>query len=258
MSSYKITPKRTTLWQKTWYILKPFVIYMVVKTFAMLTLAMVISMLPVKGIDLWVEEHSYQLSAVVNAAASLVGAGFLLEDFLKEVAVTGEIDIDARAWKRLCQWIGNGFRRCSQQMALGLSACAAGGAIFALAFNYLIAFVSDMLAVESQKYESVEAIQYSVPLWLGLILYGLISPVVEEMVFRGVLYNRMKRFYSVPRSVILTALLFGIFHANLPQFVYGTCMGILMALAYEKLKCFVAPVVFHMAANISVFLLSFI
>ena len=101
MSSFKITPKRSTLWQKTWYILKPFVVYMIVKTCAMLTLAMLIPMLPVKGIDLWVEEHSYQLSAVVNAVASLVGAGFLLEDFLKEVSVSGEIDIDAGIWKQV-------------------------------------------------------------------------------------------------------------------------------------------------------------
>ena len=258
MSSYKITPKRSSLWQKTWYILKPFVVYMIVKTCAMLTLAMLIPMLPVKGIDLWVEEHSYQLSAVVNAVASLVGAGFLLEDFLKEVSVSGEIDIDAGLWKRLWQSFKNGLCRCDQKMAAGLVGCAAGGVVLAFSFNYLIAWVSGLLKIESQKYENVEAIQYSVPLWLGLILYGLISPVVEEMVFRGVLYNRMKRFYRVPRCVILTALLFGIFHANLPQFLYGTCMGILMALSYEKLKCLGAPVVFHMAANISVFLMSYV
>lgn len=258
MSSFKITPKRSTLWQKTWYILKPFVVYMIVKTCAMLTLAMLIPMLPVKGIDLWVEEHSYQLSAVVNAVASLVGAGFLLEDFLKEVSVSGEIDIDAGVWKRLWQFLKNGLCRCDQKVAAGLIGCAAGGVVLAFSFNYLIAWVSELLRIESQKYENVEAIQYSVPLWLGLILYGLISPIVEEMVFRGVLYNRMKRFYNVPRCVILTALLFGIFHANLPQFVYGTCMGILMALSYEKLKCFGAPVVFHMAANISVFLMSYV
>jgi membrane protease YdiL (CAAX protease family) len=104
----------------------------------------------------------------------------------------------------------------------------------------------------------VEAIQYSVPLWLGIILYGIVSPIAEEIVFRGVLYNRTKRFYSIPRSVIFSALLFGIFHANLPQLIYGTLMGVLIALCYERNKCFAAPVFFHMAANIVVFTLSFI
>jgi membrane protease YdiL (CAAX protease family) len=78
------------------------------------------------------------------------------------------------------------------------------------------------------------------------------------MVFRGVLYNRIKRFYSIPCSVIFSALLFGIFHANLPQLIYGTLMGVLIAVCYEKNKCFGAPVIFHMAANIFIFSMSFI
>jgi membrane protease YdiL (CAAX protease family) len=68
----------------------------------------------------------------------------------------------------------------------------------------------------------------------------------------------MKRFYSLPYCVIISALLFGVFHANLPQLLYGTIMGVLIALCYEKNKCFAAPVIFHMAANIFVFSISFL
>ena len=100
----------------------------------------------------------------------------------------------------------------------------------------------------------MKQIKYSVPLLGGLVLYGVISPLVEEIVFRGVLFNRMKKFYSVGRAVVCSALLFGAFHGNLPQFVYGTCMGALIALCYEWTGCFYAPLLFHAAANVAVFL----
>lgn len=260
MGKLKITPKRTSFAQKIWYILKPYAVYMLVKAFAMLCLAVLIPLLPISGIDAWIASVQYQLSAVVNAAASLIAVRFLLYDFLKEVTVSGEVDIDEGVIRQFCGFLKKGFwgyDTYDKIKAVKLACCAALGAVSAFALNGVIAFGSALLDVSSEKYEAVEAVQYSVPLWLGILLYGLVSPIVEEIVFRGVLYNRMKRFYSIPCSVILTALLFGIFHANLPQFLYGACMGILLALSYEKAQCFGAPVVFHMAANISVFLYSF-
>ena len=257
MNKMKITPKRTSRSQKIWYIMKPFLVYMLVKTSAMLILAIIIPALPISGIDAWVESAQHQLSAVINAVSSLIAVRFLLYDFLKEVAVSGEVDIDAGVIRQFLAFLKKGFWGYEKIESVGLICCAVLGAISAYVLNGVAAICFRLFDVGSAKYEAVETIQYSVPLWLGLLLYGLVSPMVEEIVFRGVLYNRMKRFYSIPCSVILTALLFGLFHANLPQFLYGTCMGILMALSYEKVQCFGAPVIFHMAANIFVFLGSF-
>lgn len=257
MDRKKIVQKRTTLLQKLAYILRPFVVYMVVKTAAMLTLAIVIPSLPISGITVWVEENSYMLSAVVNAAASLAGVSFLLNDFLKEAAVSGEIDIDAGVFRQLFDFFRNSF---SGVKALVL--CVVFGAVSAFALNGIIGRISDFVTrvsqtqgmLGSEKYEAVKQIQYSVPLFLGLVLYGIVSPLVEEMVFRGIIFNRIKKFYSVTKAVVFSALLFGAFHGNLPQFVYGTCMGVLMALCYEWTGCFYAPLLFHAAANAAVFL----
>ena len=260
MNKRRIVQKRTTFLQKAAYILRPFVVYMVVKTAAMLTLAILLPSLPIAGISVWVEEHSRMLSAAFNAAASLAGVSFLLRDFLKEASVSGEVDIDAGVLKQLLDFFKNSF--------LGLKSfgvcvlCAVFGVVSAFGLNALIGEASDFLtrvsqtqgALGSQKYEAVKQIQYSVPLLGGLVLYGVISPLVEEIVFRGVLFNRMKKFYSVGRAVVCSARLFGAFHGNLPQFVYGTCMGVLIALCYEWTGCFYAPLLFHAAANAAVFL----
>jgi membrane protease YdiL (CAAX protease family) len=254
----EVKQKRITLKEKAWYIIKPFLVYMVLKTFILYFLALVIPSLPINGLSEWVSDNSYILSAVLNGVASIIAAGFLLKDFLNEVATEGEVDIDKNILNQLIDYIKNGFLGYGKINVKGIIISAVSGGVSALILNFVISFIMNLLNIGSSRYDSVEAIQYSVPLWLGIILYGIVSPIAEEIVFRGVLYNRTKRFYSIPRSVIFSALLFGIFHANLPQLIYGTLMGVLIALCYERNKCFAAPVFFHMAANIVVFTLSFI
>lgn len=251
MSRKNIKGKRTRLVEKLWYIFLPFVIYTVAKTFAMLTMSMLVSSIPSQTGQVWIQEHEYMISAVINALASIIGAAFIVKDFLIEVAVTGEINIDRGRFQQFFTWVTCGISHI-QEKALQLLCVAALGIASAVGLNFLIS----LLPITSTNYDNVEQIQYSVPIWLGLILYGLVSPIVEEIVFRGLTYNRMKRFFKHVPCVLVTAILFGGFHANLPQFLYGTVMGILMTICYDKVKTFAAPVVFHMAANIFIFLSS--
>lgn len=247
----KVQPKRTHPLDKAWYILKPFIFYMVIKTVALLLLSMLAISFPFAVVSEWISLHSNQVNAVINAVASIIGVVFLMNDFLKEMETTGEIDIDTGVIKQLLAWIRNGIKE-DRDKAVVLAITASLGITSSLAFNIL----AGIIQIQSPRYEKVEAIQYSVPIWLGLILYGIISPFVEEIVFRGLTYNRMRRFFGIPLSVIVTALLFAGFHGNLAQFLYALCMGVLLALCYEWVKSFAAPLVFHMAANIVVFVLS--
>lgn len=259
----KITPKRTTTLQKLAYVVRPFVLYMLVKTAAMFVLAIALPALPITGAAVWVENNAHQLSAVVNGVASLIAAGFLLNDFLIEASTDGEIDIDKSILGQFAGFLKTAFvgKKTARKMT-GLALCALLGITASLALNIWFELLSGVLSgagnpvLDSEKYQNVEAIQYSVPVWLGIVLYGIVAPAVEEMVFRGVTFSRIKKFYSLPRAVVCSALLFGVFHANLPQFLYGTAMGVLMALCYEYSACFAAPVLMHMAANIFVFMMS--
>lgn len=249
MSKKNRKGKRNGLLEKVWYALLPFFIYTVAKTFAMLTLSMLISSIPSEPVQQWIQEQEYVLSSVINAVASIIGVVFVIKDFLIEVAVTGEINIDKGAFYQFGEWIKCGMNRVKER-ALALIGVAILGAASALGLNYVIS----LLPITSVSYDEVEKIQYSVPIWLGLILYGLVSPIVEEIVFRGLTYNRMKRFFRLIPCILVSAMLFGGFHANLPQFLYATTMGILMTICYDKVKSFSAPVVFHMVANIVVFI----
>ncbi len=257
----KKIPKRTTLLQKTAYILRPFVLYMLVKTAAMLLLAIAIPSLPIAGITAWVERNSHPLSAVVNGVASLVAVSFLLKDFLIEASTTGEVDIDKGIFGQMIAFVRADLSAKRKHKAVRLMLCIFLGITASLALNIMAEMAAQMSEpgsslLDAGRYEAVEAIQYSVPVAAGIILYGIISPIVEEIVFRGVLFQRIRKFYSMTVAVGGSALLFGMFHGNLPQFLYGTAMGAIMAVCYMYIGSFAAPLLVHMSANLFTFLIS--
>lgn len=260
----KITPKRTTKKEKIIYAIKPYIIYMFVKTFAMLIIAVALPMLPFEGMEDFIQNNSNMLSAISNAIASIIAVASLLEDFIKTVSVSGEIDIDAKILKRLWAFVQNDMfktkfeNKRTSAISLALMFVLGGG--LGLGLNKLFEIITRVIDKDvmlgSEKYAQVEAIQYSVSLWVGLILYVIVSPIVEEIVFRGIVYNRMRYFFGVWKAVIVSAVLFGAFHGNLPQCLYGMIMGIIMAVAYEYIGSFAAPLLFHMGANAVVYIVS--
>lgn len=103
---------------------------------------------------------------------------------------------------------------------------------------------------KSQQYQDVAQNQYDVVLGVGLLLYGVVSPFVEEVIFRGFLYGRMRVYMKKTGAILLSALLFGVYHGNLVQGIYGFIMGLLFTIVYEKYKNFYLAVMMHSIANL--------
>ena len=126
------------------------------------------------------------------------------------------------------------------------------GSFLGIGLNFLFQFSG--LMQSSEEYRKVAAEQFAVPLWLALIFYGVLSPVVEEMVFRGIVYRYFCGNVSKIVAAVGSAALFGVFHGNVVQMIYGSIMGILFVVFYEKYDRLTVPILLHSAANISVFL----
>ena len=88
----------------------------------------------------------------------------------------------------------------------------------------------------------------------GTAVYELLGscfliPIAEELLFRGVVYQRLKLMLGVSPAIICSALIFGLVHVNLVQFLYAAVLGCLLAYLYEKTGFFYVPVLGHIAAN---------
>lgn len=102
----------------------------------------------------------------------------------------------------------------------------------------------------SESYQSVQTNQFSANLLLGLLCYGLITPIAEELIFRGAVYGYLRRMVNLKFAMIFSALLFGMYHGNLVQGIYGTLMGCLMVYAYEYFGSIKAAMAVHIIANL--------
>lgn len=101
------------------------------------------------------------------------------------------------------------------------------------------------------SYEQVEGSFSSNPLILQITALVVIGPVTEEIIFRGLVYKRIKRYTDSVKGACISAAIFGIYHFNLVQGIYGFMLGILLVYVYEKYKTIAAPVIMHLSANLA-------
>ena len=83
---------------------------------------------------------------------------------------------------------------------------------------------------------------------LTLIFVGILSPIIEEMMFRGIMLNKLRR-YGDKVAIVTTALLFGLFHANFSQFFYATVLGLIFAYVTLKTGTIKYSIILHIFVN---------
>ncbi len=106
-------------------------------------------------------------------------------------------------------------------------------------------------------YQAVVADQYSAHFLLGLISTGIIAPIAEELLFRGIIHNVLKRVMTTQVALFFSSAFFGLYHMNLVSGLYAFIMGCLIAYAYEYFGDFKMAVAVHAGANILVYCLTY-
>ena len=85
-------------------------------------------------------------------------------------------------------------------------------------------------------------------MWLSLVFVSIFAPMVEEFIFRKVLIDRM-RVYGDTAAIVVSALMFGLFHGNFSQFFYAFFLGILFGYIYTITGKLRYSVMMHMIVN---------
>ncbi len=93
----------------------------------------------------------------------------------------------------------------------------------------------------------------------GYFVIGILVPIAEEMVFRGAILRTLLRIFN-PRyhwlPIVLSALLFGAVHANMPQFFHATLLGLLLGWLYYHTNSIVPGIVLHWMNNTIAYVLT--
>lgn len=83
---------------------------------------------------------------------------------------------------------------------------------------------------------------------VSFIFMVLFAPVLEELIFRKLLVDRMVK-YGESTAIVVSAFMFGMYHGNLNQLVYAFAIGLFFAFIYVKTGKLIYTIVLHMVIN---------
>ena len=85
--------------------------------------------------------------------------------------------------------------------------------------------------------------------WVGILCLSVLGPVLEELLFRGAITKVLLERYTPGKAILISGLIFGIFHLN-PAQVVGACLyGFLFAWLYYKSGSLVPGILLHILNN---------
>ncbi|WP_159429001.1 CPBP family intramembrane glutamic endopeptidase [Tepidibacter formicigenes] len=88
----------------------------------------------------------------------------------------------------------------------------------------------------------------SLGFFLSLVLFG---PLFEEFIFRGIILKGYLENYSPKKALIISALVFGLAHMNIYQFITASISGLFYGWLYLKTKSII-PCIFAHSINNSI------
>lgn len=84
--------------------------------------------------------------------------------------------------------------------------------------------------------------------WISAIYTVLLAPVFEEILFRKLICDRVVQ-YGQRTAILISGLMFGLFHMNFNQFFYAALLGGFFAFIYVKTGNLKYTIGLHMTVN---------
>ena len=63
------------------------------------------------------------------------------------------------------------------------------------------------------------------PLFLLILSTGIIGPIFEEIIFRYIFYNRLKKKYKTKIAILINSIIFSLIHINPINMLYAFILG---------------------------------
>lgn len=121
------------------------------------------------------------------------------------------------------------------------------GAVGSIAATCLMTMAQ--IAFYDSRYHQAAQVVYETGFTMQLAVLGILIPVSEEMMFRGVLFKRFRERQGFWYSAVCSAMFFMLMHTNTTQMIYAFLLGLMLAYLYERTGSLKAPVLLHIAMN---------
>lgn len=125
--------------------------------------------------------------------------------------------------------------------AMGIMAC------LGISLNNIISMTP--LTERSIGYQQANTDFYGGTMGMEILCLAVFTPMLEELVFRGIIFGRLKDMLARPFAIGISALIFAAVHVNIVQFIYALILGVVLALLMDRAGNVYASMIGHMTAN---------
>ncbi|WP_347552640.1 CPBP family intramembrane glutamic endopeptidase [Pseudalkalibacillus hwajinpoensis] len=144
--------------------------------------------------------------------------------------------------------------RVSSGQAIGWSIL---GVFMAYASQIIAAMIEmNVFGIEpgSENTEMLIEVAKAAPIFI--IVTSIIGPILEEIVFRKVIFGALYTRFNFWIAGILSSVIFAAIHFDFSHILIYTAMGLTFAYLYVKTKRLIVPIIAHMTMNTIVVLIN--
>lgn len=114
--------------------------------------------------------------------------------------------------------------------------------------NIILSMFSNVFGNISTE-NPVEQMVTESPLWVTVLFVVIVAPILEEMLFRGILCKKLL-VLGEGYAIIISSAFFALCHGNFYQLFYAFALGCFFSFIYVKTGKLIYSILYHMSVNL--------
>ena len=123
--------------------------------------------------------------------------------------------------------------------------------LLGIGFSVVVLFLTLFLTFIFPSYSKVqEQLSSASQSLLQLATIIIVIPICEEIIYRRIIFDHLRRNYNLVCAIIIQSIIFGIAHGNIVQGIYAFVLGLVLALVYINYNSLWANIILHIIFNL--------
>lgn len=196
----------------------------------------------------WLNDRSVGLAGITDAVSgdiSLIFVTYSLSQVVLAAVVLGYVRYRGGGLRDL------GFRKFKISKAAWIVIVGfIGFLLTAAGLSLLIEQFLPQVDINAEQQVPFIGAKSRVEILLAFVAIAVIAPIVEEMVFRGLLLPAAAKAFGIPAAVIVTSVIFGLLHPPAIAMVTIGVFGLFLSWAYIRGLSLWPAIILHSVKNL--------
>ncbi|MGE6260587.1 CPBP family intramembrane glutamic endopeptidase [Heyndrickxia sporothermodurans] len=128
-------------------------------------------------------------------------------------------------------------------------AWAIGGIFLAFFAQAIASNIEQMIGIKEGSENTQRIVSLIETFPIVVIVSSIIGPILEEIVFRKVVFGTLHKYLSFFPSALISSIIFGLAHMEFVHILLYTAMGFTFAFLYKKTNRMLVPISAHVMMN---------